>query len=308
MERGLSYRQVARRLLLRAVSALPPAQAPRRCQGGPKRVLLIRPDHLGDVLFTTPALRALRQAWPQVHITYLVGEWARPAVANNPHVDDVLTCPFPGFTRQPKGYFLAPYRLLAAEARRLRARGFDLAIDLRFDFWWGALLAYAAGIPQRLGYDLPEGAPFLTTALPYQARRHEVEQNLALVAAATGEASEAGPLEFWLQEEDEAWARAWLGESPTRLVAIHPGSGAPVKLWRGQAFAQVGDGIESLQVLRSNVPEIERHLGNVANAGAERALPEEIAVQADHLVAGVEQHRHHYGADVALVSGDQDAH
>ncbi len=104
-------------------------------------------------------------------------------VNGNLDVDAVLPCPFPGFERRPKTSAWAPYRLLRAMARLLRRHDFDAAVILRFDHWWGAWLAAAAGIPQRIGYDLPETRPFLTQAWPYQAGRHEVEQNAALLAA-----------------------------------------------------------------------------------------------------------------------------
>ena len=100
---------------------------------------------------------------------------------NNPDLDAVLTCRFPGFERRPKESMLAPYRLLAATARDARAAGsYDAAVVLRFDHWWGAWLAAAAGIPRRIGYDLPETRPFLTQPLPYRTDRHEVEQNATL--------------------------------------------------------------------------------------------------------------------------------
>ena len=147
----------------------------------PRRILVIRPDHLGDLLFATPALRFVRERFPDAHIATLVGPWGVPVLASNSDIDELLTCSFPGFTRQPKGSPLAPYQLLRSEAHRLATMRFDLAFILRFDHWWGAWLAAEAGIPQRVGYDIPSTRPFLTTAIPYVAGRHEVVQNLGLV-------------------------------------------------------------------------------------------------------------------------------
>ncbi|MFQ6058250.1 MAG: glycosyltransferase family 9 protein, partial [Anaerolineae bacterium] len=263
----------------------------------PSSLLLIRPDHMGDLLFTTPALRALRAALPQARITALVGPWGRDVVERNPHLDEVLTCPFPWFSRQPRTSILEPYRLLWAEARKLRAQEFDAAVILRFDHWWGALLAYLARIPVRVGYDVAECRPFLTQAVPYTPGRHEVEQNLALIEAVTGQQPEASSqrpgLEFEPTAEERAFAVHFLaqhgvvasahlrtqqrpalstgpvsgcevasahprtrqrpalstgpvsaceGESEL-LVGLHPGAGAPVKLWRPEAFAQVADAL-----------------------------------------------------------------
>ena len=68
---------------------------------------------------------------------------------------------------------------------------------LRFDHWWGAWLAATTGIPRRIGYDRAKRRPFLTDTLPYQSERHEVERNVALVAAlAPNAAEQTGPLRF----------------------------------------------------------------------------------------------------------------
>jgi len=226
------------------------------------RILLIRPDHLGDLLFTTPAIRLLRQTFPQARITYLIGPWSKAVIENNPNIDEIALCPFPGFTRQKKQSIFEPYVVLLQYARQLRQGGFDLAIVLRFDHWWGALLAYLAGIPRRVGYDIAEVRPFLTDIVPYSPYRHEVEQNLGLVEQVAGRKSQVSslrsqacpeasrriagrPLEFNLTAEDEGFAEGYLaghgvGDGDL-LVGVHPGAGVPVKLWRNEAWAQAAD-------------------------------------------------------------------
>ena len=51
--------------------------APSRARQTPRKVLLLRPDHVGDVLLTTPAVALLRASLPDAHITYLVGPWSK---------------------------------------------------------------------------------------------------------------------------------------------------------------------------------------------------------------------------------------
>ena len=217
----------------------------RPAQGALRSLLLIRPDHLGDLLFATPTFRMLREALPQARLTLLVGPWSRPVVERNPDLDEVLTCSFPGFERRPKTGLIAPYRRLFATARALRGR-FDAALVLRFDHWWGAWLAAAAGIPVRVGYDRPETRPFLTTALPYQPERHEVEQNAALAAALAPDRLadvRPGPLRFEIGPAARAWAAAWLDSRAATargpLIAIHAGAGAAVKQWPTAEWATV---------------------------------------------------------------------
>jgi lipopolysaccharide heptosyltransferase II len=250
------------------------------------RILLIRPDHLGDLLFTTPAIRLLREAFPQARITYLVGPWSRAVIENNPHVDEIALCPFPGFTRQKKQSALEPYVTLLRYARQLRQKRFDLAIVLRFDHWWGALLAYLAGIPCRVGYDVAEVRPFLTDIVPYSFRRHEVEQNLALAervlgfgfrVSGRGWQTRSWPLDFHLSAEDEGFAEDYLAgygvEDSDLLICIHPGAGAPVKLWRNEAWAQVADTLA--QQYRAKVILT----GSAKEAPLCRAIAEEMTVK-----------------------------
>lgn len=263
-----SGRQATRLRLLRLWGRRYPHATP---DTAPRRVLVIRPDHLGDLLFVTPTLHLLRASLPDAHIAALTGPWGEAVLAGNPDIDEILTCPFPGFTRQPKVNPLAPYRLLQTEARRLAALDFDLSLALRFDHWWGAWLAAAAGIPQRLGYAIDEVQPFLTRAIPYVPGRHEVVQNLALALAAAdgeqlsvigdrlaltahrspitdhrlpptnpGEIDSDWRLRFAITPADIAAADALLPVQPSRpLVAIHPGSGAAVKRWRSTAWAEL---------------------------------------------------------------------
>jgi heptosyltransferase-2/heptosyltransferase-3 len=242
--------------------------APRQSVASPRSLLLIRPDHLGDILFLTPALHALRAALPKARITALTGPWGLAALRDNPDLDGVETCPFPGFARQPRANLLAPYRLLFGQARALRRQDHDTAVVLRFDHWWGAWLAAAAGIPRRIGYDRPETRPFLTEALPYGSQRNEVEQNSTLLATLTGSnaAWEMGPTRFVIADGDRAWADGWLQSHNLKtgapLVAIHAGAGAAVKQWPLAAWAGVADALvesHDVQILLTGAAE-ERFL------------------------------------------------
>lgn len=268
-------RQTLRLLLLRSLT---PLRSPPPPAGSPQRVLLIRPDHLGDLLFTTPALHRVRQVWPHAAITALVGPWGQPILAGHPALDNILTLPFPGFTRQPAANPWAPYRLLATEAALLRAGQFDLALILRRDHWWGAWLARRAHIPRRIGFAFPECIPFLTTAVPYNPQRHEVEQNLALVAAASGQPEMApAPLHFSVPPAAAAWAETWLaGRSlaDRPLVALLPGAGAAVKLWRAEAWADLARALQAtgaFPLLAGGAGEVA--LAQTINANLSQPLP-----------------------------------
>src|SRR5689334_19801189 len=101
---------------------------------------------IGDVVFTTPAIGALRRKFPQSRITYLVEAPAEPVVRHHPDLDEIIV------VERPRG--LARLRYDLALARRLRAQHFDLVIDFHGGPRSG-LLTWATGATQRIGYDLP---------------------------------------------------------------------------------------------------------------------------------------------------------
>jgi predicted lipopolysaccharide heptosyltransferase III len=216
-------------------------RAPRRIE----RVLVIKPDHLGDVLLLTPALRALRQQLPQAHITLLVGPWSRAVVAHNPDIDTLQTCSFPGFARRAKTSASEPYRVLLQTGWLLRSGRYDAAIIARDDHWWGALLAILAGVPVRLGYKMPKVVPFLTHALPHDATTHVTQQTLDLVGALTGTPVATRPaLRSPVTHADRDWAACWLAEqgfADQPVAAIHPGTSGHAKLWLTPRWATIAD-------------------------------------------------------------------
>jgi ADP-heptose:LPS heptosyltransferase len=250
----------------------------------PARILLVRPDHLGDLILTTPVLQALREHAPVAELTMMVGPWSREIVARHPALDHVLICPFPGFQRAVQGA-LAPYTLLFKTARQLRRERYDLALNLRPDFWWGAALLYLAGIPRRVGYALQPGQPFLSKALPFPLVEHATVSNLRLASAGLAELGyeplaepftpERYPARFTPTTEEHAWASTRLHaegiEDDAPLIIISPGSGGAVKLWRSEAWGKC------MQSLRATLTSPRQARILLTGSPGERALIEEVA-------------------------------
>jgi len=248
-------RRCWRRRLLGAL-ALPfggPGGPVRWPAGRRPRLLVVRPDHLGDLLLATPALGLLRAALPEAEITALVGPWARPVLDGRAELDVVHTCAFPGFTREQPASPPAPYLRLLAEAVRLRTRRYDAALILRVDHWWGAALVAYAGIPLRLGYAIPESRPFLTHALPPDQEQHSVLENwrlaVELLRLLGRPVPDGGPPPVCAEATaaGRAVAAAWLAERgigpATPLLAVQPGAGVALKQWPPERWGAVADAL-----------------------------------------------------------------
>lgn len=203
------------------------------------QILLIRLRLIGDVVFTTPALAALRRRFPDARITYLVEAPAEPVVRHHPAIDDVLVA------ERPRG--LARLAYDARLARRLRARRFDLVIDFHGGPRSG-FLTWASGARQRIGYDLPGRRWSYTTRVPWTRSltppRHSVVNQWALLEplgiAAPDRAIDpvSMPLDAdAVRRVDDRLERAGISrESP--LIVCHVSAGNPFRRWPAESFAE----------------------------------------------------------------------
>lgn len=220
----------------------------------PRRIVLVRPDHLGDVLFLRPALKRVRARLPGWHITLAVGPWSVPVVDDDPNVDEILEIPFPGFSRTVAARPWQPYEVLLDWADQVRCGRPQAAVILRDDHWWGALLAQQAGVPTIIGADRAELNGLLTdstalTTVHWVARNIEMidfaARKLVGPAAEAPATPETDPL-IWNVTDDDRSAASKIIKStdPSRpFVVIHPGSGAPVKLWSTRRWAHVAEAV-----------------------------------------------------------------
>jgi ADP-heptose:LPS heptosyltransferase len=214
------------------------------------RILLARPDHLGDVLLTLPAVMALRSALPDATISYLVADSVASIPRHCPAVDMTLTVPFPSLSSWPDVPGWAD--VVSAVAPTLRGR-FDLAILPRLDDHVSGALVAAADVPIRLGYNSPLTRPYLTHALPLPGRRHVASTTADLARAATeilgtSTSTDTGEAPCFVPtDQDEAEAAAVLGSLPlageSGPFVLHPGSGWPIKNWLPSRWGQVAAAI-----------------------------------------------------------------
>jgi ADP-heptose:LPS heptosyltransferase len=199
--------------------------------GAPRRVLIVRALFLGDLIVATPALRALRRAWPLTEITLLGRPWAAEFAVRCPYLDRFQ--PFPG---NPDDLADAAWDAVQAWAR---AERFDLVLH-----WHGRLPpARVRLLGGRWTVGLCAGADCadLDLPVPYGAQ-HETLRLLSTVRALGLPADGVQP-EFWLRPADLWLAEALLPPAARGrpLVVLHPGARHPERAWPPERFAAVAD-------------------------------------------------------------------
>ena len=243
----------------------------------PLRILLVRLRLIGDVVFTTPAIGALRRRFPDAHLTYLVEAPAEPVVTHHPDLNAIVVL------ERPRG--LARLRYDVQLAARLRAERFDIVIDFHGGPRSG-FLTWATGARQRIGYDLPGRRWCYTTRLPWTRSlvppRHSVLNQWDLLTplgiAAADRARD--PVTMTIDPAAAARVHARLsaaGVAPgAPLIVMHVSAGNPFRRWPAASFATVAAELAREDMQRRVI---------VTSGPSEAAAAEAVAQQA-RLLAG----------------------
>lgn len=204
-----------------------------------KRILIVRTDRIGDVLLSTPVIKALRDKYPQAYIAMMVSPYARDIVEGNPYLDKVIIYDKDG---THKSWFNS-----LKFSRGLKRKKFDLALILH-PVNRAHLVTFLAGIPRRVGYDRKLGF-LLTDRIKHTKQRgekHEVEYNLDLLRYLNIEPLDKN-LYMPVKPESEKWVEELFKrediDETDKLLAIHPAASCPSKVWPAERFAQATDNL-----------------------------------------------------------------
>ena len=208
-----------------------------------RRILIIRLSALGDVVFATPLIQALRRRYPSAQISWVVEPAAKPLLQHNSQLDDVLVWDKQAWRDlwQRRNYLQLVKEILRLR-RRWHRRQFDLALDVQ-GLYKSAALAMLSGARHRVGFTGKENtAPLLTWPITKPANDTRICSEYWDLAAKIGLPVDDFRMSVGLSPRLQAFAAGEAEQSP--YVVIAPFTTRAQKHWQDSHWFELAELID----------------------------------------------------------------
>jgi len=191
------------------------------------KILILQTAFIGDVVLASPLIDAVKKEYPYAEVSLLTIPYSAPALKNHPGLKEIIV-----FDKRGKGGFCNTLKMV----KRLKNDNFNLALVPHRSFR-SAAIVWAAGIPQRIGFDRSAGRLLFTDVIEYRKDWHEVKRNLSLLGM---EKENIAP-KIYPGEAEEAKASQLLERFGVKngFIAIAPGSVWDTKRWPEVYFQEL---------------------------------------------------------------------
>lgn len=229
-----------------------------------ERLLIVRLSAMGDVIHTLPAVRALRQAFPQARIGWLIEErWAEllcapgaprrgPRSSLRPLVDEVHTVNLKSWSRSL--FSISTLQQIATIRNDVRDANYEVAVDLQGAIrssvlarWSGASVVYGAAEARE------SPASLWYTRKVIASGRHVVEQNLSIAAVLAESEGKLFPAQIADDfprdpQADEFVNQRLIEHGIGEFAILNPGAGWGAKRWPPERYGEVARGLTNLSI------------------------------------------------------------
>jgi len=225
-------------------------------RSAPERILVVKASSLGDIVHALPVGAALKRAFPESRLTWVVERMGVGILEGNPYVDELLVSDFKRWKRRP--FARETRRELVRFVRSLRAVRPDVALDLQGLIKSG-LIARGSGAPVRIGMDAAHARERTNVVFtnrrvrPRAEERHVVDQLLRAMECVGEEPPRAPEFPLWIGGDERAEAGRFLArwglDTRRPRIALSPGGGWETKRWGAERYAALADRIaQTLEV------------------------------------------------------------
>jgi len=220
-----------------------------------KNILIIKLDHIGDVILSLPAIKMLRNKYPQARITILSANWAQFFIETTGDIDEFIICNYFN-VRSEKGKTEFDLETINKIKGFLRTGGFDMAIDLRRHEGNGEVFGWFVA-KYKVAYYTNENKHLITHGLHLSAdlsnvpgavyKPHITSQLCALIEAIPDEngvfkKNMPIPVPSIKLEDDGRFLKKYARLlSADCLLGFHPGTGSALRQWPENYFTALAD-------------------------------------------------------------------
>ncbi|MBN1354215.1 MAG: glycosyltransferase family 9 protein [Candidatus Omnitrophica bacterium] len=244
-----------------------------------RNILVINTFGIGDVLFSTPLVRALKRNIPGATIDFMCNERCQYLMDSNPNINKIIVFEKDQYRNIFKKSKIGFVREVLKFAGRIRSARYDLAVDLSLGYQISLFLKLL-GVKKRIGFNYRKRGRFLTDKLDIEGfnEKHAVEYYLDILRLISIRDVSARDIELRLNKEFDRWASGYLSKKELagkRIIGLAPGGGrswgkyAKYRRWSPDNFGYVANMIkadnENSFFLIFGSKE-EKHLGNVIKA------------------------------------------
>jgi len=219
-----------------------------------KKILIINPFGIGDVLFSTPLVSFVKGKYPGCYIGYICNIRTREILETNPEIDEVFVFERDEYRSLWKKSKIETLKKLSRFWKEIKKRKFDLLLDLSLGKEY-AFFCWSIGIKERRGFDYRGRGRFLTHRISFEGFNDKpVAEYYIDVIDKTHKAQ--GRTVLVTTGKDKEYIDNFLKKQGIKeqdiLIGIAPGGGASYgkekshyKRWACKDFALVADKVIS---------------------------------------------------------------
>ncbi len=199
----------------------------------PKKILIVRNDHIGDVVLCSQVYREIKRVYPRSKITALVSPVSAVLLEKNPHIDNLLTIDL--FWRNKN---LKSLRRYFGILKKIKSEKFDVGIDIRGSLLNIIFFLWMPNIKKRVSYfNTTGGKPFLTNPIEFKKIEHTIKFDADLVAKGLSFKIKDYWPEIVVDKSDEKEVNKFLFKNKLKnYICICPGATSVKKQWPVRNF------------------------------------------------------------------------
>lgn len=216
----------------------------RAFENPPRSILVLRNNDIGDLIVITPLFEALKRTFPTAKIVAGIGEWNRPVLERNPHVDEIVSVNAPWHNKMVSPQGLLPalrYLCCSPEVSDLKRQQFSVGIDI-LGSQYGSLLFSRAGVAYRVGRrGFAGGHSGVDAFIDYDSSLHVGQEALKYAELLGAKDLPSARPQLFLSDDERRWGeQQWQPRARgLKRVILAPRAGIDPRSWPLEGYFEL---------------------------------------------------------------------